>query len=113
MNIYSFLFLVIFLVISSLSSAGGLTTNPQLNQLLDQANQAVQENQQWIEEEGNPAVQRELEYDQYLQNYCNNGYTQACQELTNRYNRRSARTQQLQQQWDNHYNQDWVRSFGR
>jgi hypothetical protein len=90
-----------------------VTSDSTTNQLLEQAGQEEQESRQWINDVGNPAVQRELQYDQTLQSNCNNGDTEACQELTNRYNRRSERAEQLQQQWDNHYNQDWVRSFGR
>lgn len=93
--------------------SGSVTSDSTTNQLLEQANQVEQESRQWINNVGNPAVQRELQYDQTLWNYCNDGSTEACQELNARYNRRSRRAEQLQQQWDSHYNQDWVKSFGR
>jgi hypothetical protein len=90
-----------------------ITSDPYTNQLLDQSNQAIQENRKWIEEEGIPAVRQQQEYEQTLQSYCDNGNIEACQELTGIYNRRSMQTEQLQRQWDNYYNQDWIRSFGR
>lgn len=50
--------------------------------------------------------------EQLLWQQCNNGDTDACQQLTAMYNRRSAAYDRAMQAWDSYYDQDWVDSFG-
>jgi hypothetical protein len=95
------------------TTASAQTADPYTNYLLGQANRVGQEALDYARREAVPAVQRQQAREQLLWNYCNAGYTQACQELTGLYNRRTARTDQLMQQYQQYYNQNWINSFGR
>jgi hypothetical protein len=96
----------------NISSAHAQTTDPYVNSLLNQASQTI-EDSNLLMQEMQPEVERYQAYLQQLYINCMNyNDSNACNEFQARTNAQINHMNQLQQQWDSHYNQRWIDSFG-
>jgi hypothetical protein len=84
------------------------TTNPELNNLLNRANEAASEAEQLVNE-----VEQQLQQEEaYWTYYCNQGYPEACQQLQLFYQRRMRGYEAGIQYWEQKRNSGWADSFG-